>query len=52
MLANLKAGDLADYSTPRDRNEGNGNAGHEGEEYGTKLPDADKDAIVEYLKTF
>jgi hypothetical protein len=28
---------------------GNGNGGHE---YGTSLPDADKDAIVEYLKTF
>ena len=28
---------------------GNGNSGHE---YGTTLPDADKDAIVEYLKTF
>jgi hypothetical protein len=29
--------------------EGNGNGGHE---YGTTLPDADKRAIVEYLKTF
>jgi hypothetical protein len=28
---------------------GNGNAGHD---YGTTLPDADKAAIVEYLKTF
>jgi hypothetical protein len=28
---------------------GNGNGGHE---YGTSLPDADKAAIVEYLKTF
>jgi hypothetical protein len=28
---------------------GNGNSGHE---YGTSLPDADKAAIVEYLKTF
>ena len=28
---------------------GNSNAGHE---YGTSLPDADKQAIVEYLKTF
>ena len=28
---------------------GNGNMGHE---YGTSLPGADKDAIVEYLKTF
>jgi len=28
---------------------GNGNSGHE---YGTMLPVADKQAIVEYLKTF
>ena len=34
------------------RIEGNGNSGHEGREYGTELPDAEKDAIVEYLKTF
>ena len=31
---------------------GNGNAGHEGPAYGTSLPPGDKDAIVEYLKTF
>jgi hypothetical protein len=31
---------------------GNGNGGHEGEVYGTELPPADKDALVEYLKTF
>ena len=31
---------------------GNGNGGHEGEAYGTALPAADKDALVEYLKTF
>lgn len=30
---------------------GNGNEGHEGEAYGTDLPDADKDALVEYMKT-
>ena len=34
---------------PRERNEGNANIGHE---YGTDLPNADKDAIVEFLKTF
>ena len=28
------------------------NAGHEGERYGTELPAADKDALVEFLKTF
>jgi hypothetical protein len=31
---------------------GNSNSGHEGAEYGTELPAGDKDAIVEYLKTF
>jgi hypothetical protein len=31
---------------------GNQNCGHEGPMYGTELPPADKDAIVEYLKTF
>jgi len=34
------------------RIEGNSNAGHEGEAYGTALGDADKDALVEFLKTF
>jgi mono/diheme cytochrome c family protein len=31
---------------------GNGNSGHEGKAYGTELSAADKDALVEYLKTF
>jgi hypothetical protein len=31
---------------------GNSNRGHDGPEYGTHLPPEDKDAIVEYLKTF
>ena len=31
---------------------GNGNAGHEGREYGTELSAVEKDALVEYLKTF
>jgi hypothetical protein len=31
---------------------GNGNYGHDGPQFGTLLPAADKDAIVEYLKTF
>jgi hypothetical protein len=31
---------------------GNGNAGHAGAAYGTTLPDADKWALLEYLKTF
>ena len=37
---------LYDTSVP-----GNGNGGHEGKSYGTELPAADKDAIVEYMKT-
>jgi Cytochrome C oxidase, cbb3-type, subunit III len=32
--------------------EGNSNAGHDGEGYGTYLGDTEKDAIVEYMKTF
>jgi hypothetical protein len=31
---------------------GNGKQGHEGRDYGTDLNSAEKDAIVEYLKTF
>jgi hypothetical protein len=31
---------------------GNSNRGHDGPAYGTDLPASDKDAIVEYLKTF
>jgi len=31
---------------------GNGNTGHEGPEYGTALPPEDKQALLEYLKTF
>ncbi|HKE93696.1 MAG TPA: hypothetical protein VKB34_05255, partial [Povalibacter sp.] len=38
---------LYDTSLP-----GNSNVGHEGPQYGTSLEPADKDALVEYLKTF
>lgn len=31
---------------------GNSNAGHEGKHFGTALPLDDKDALIEYLKTF
>jgi hypothetical protein len=31
---------------------GNANTGHEGKPYGTELASQDKDALVEYLKTF
>ena len=30
----------------------NSNRGHDGKAYGTDLPADDKDAIVEFLKTF
>lgn len=30
---------------------GNANTGHDGAEYGTTLPEADKEALVEYMKT-
>jgi hypothetical protein len=31
---------------------GNGNYGHSGKAYGTELENSEKDALVEYLKTF
>jgi len=31
---------------------GNGNQGHEGRAFGTELSATDKDALIEYLKTF
>jgi hypothetical protein len=31
---------------------GNGNYGHEGRAFGTELPPAEKEALIEYLKTF
>ncbi|MEJ2388847.1 MAG: cytochrome c, partial [Chromatiaceae bacterium] len=31
---------------------GNGNGGHEGRAYGTELPEPEKAALLEYLKTF
>ena len=37
------------YDTGQD---GNSNKGHEGKRYGTELTAAEKDALVEYLKTF
>jgi hypothetical protein len=37
------------YDTKLD---GNGNGGHEGPEYGTQLARDEKDALIEYLKTF
>jgi hypothetical protein len=31
---------------------GNGNQGHEGKAYGTDLPADEKEALIEFLKTF
>jgi hypothetical protein len=43
------------YNTTDDKGRslpGNGRDGHEGAGYGTELPEADKVALIEYLKTF
>ncbi|MGE5302067.1 MAG: cytochrome c [Alphaproteobacteria bacterium] len=40
------------YDTDEKTQPGNSNRGHEGYRYGTELPAAEKDALVEYLKTF
>jgi len=40
------------YFLYRTEEPGNSNKGHEGKSYGTELPPAEKDALVEYLKTF
>lgn len=56
----VKMGFVSDVAASGDRKfflydvalPGNANVGHEGREYGTELDPADKDALVEYLKTF
>ena len=40
------------YDTDETKQPGNSNKGHEGKGYGTELTPAEKDALVEYLKTF
>jgi hypothetical protein len=40
------------YDTDEIKQPGNSNKGHEGKGYGTELTPAEKDALVEYLKTF
>ena len=55
-----KVGFVSDVAHEQDRpyflfktdEPGNSNKGHEGKAYGTELSPADKDALVEYLKTF
>ena len=56
----VKVGFVSDVASEGDRRyfqldtsvPGNSNAGHEGARYGTELAPADKDALVEFLKTF
>ena len=40
------------FSTYDTAKPGNSNAGHEGTRYGTELSAGDKDALVEFMKTF
>jgi hypothetical protein len=40
------------YDTDETNEPGNSNKGHEGKRYGTELSASEKDALVEYLKTF
>jgi hypothetical protein len=40
------------FDTDETNQPGNSNMGHEGKRFGTELPASDKDALVEYLKTF
>ena len=55
-----KVGFVSDVAQEQDRpyfpyntdEPGNSNKGHEGKAYGTELSPAEKDALVEYLKTF
>lgn len=40
------------YDTDEKKEPGNSNQGHEGKRYGTELSATEKDALLEYLKTF
>jgi len=40
------------YDTDEAKQSGNSNKGHEGKRYGTELSAAEKNALLEYLKTF
>jgi mono/diheme cytochrome c family protein len=52
FVANQAEGDGRRYFRFDTGVPGNGNGGHEGKTYGTTLPDADKWALIEFLKTF
>ncbi|WP_249407664.1 hypothetical protein [Rhizobium sp. CFBP 8752] len=58
MLDLARVGYRSDDAAPGDQlflydtsKTGNSNRGHEGKAYGTELSGADKDALVEYMKT-
>ena len=40
------------FDTDETKEPGNSNKGHEGKRFGTELSASDKDALIEYLKTF
>ena len=40
------------FDTDETKEPGNSNKGHEGKRYGTELSASEKEALVEYLKTF
>jgi hypothetical protein len=51
FVSNLPGEGATSYTPIDTARQGNGNGGHEGPEYGTDLPDSDKEALLEYLKT-
>ncbi len=52
FVSNVPAQDGHKFYTLDTTQWGNGNQGHEGEAYGTNLPAIEKQALLEYLKTF
>jgi len=52
FVANVAEQDGRQFFAFNTTDNGNGNQGHEGAVYGTELPAADKQALLEYLKTF
>jgi len=56
----VKVGFVSDVATEGEKHffrydtkvAGNSNAGHEGKRYGTELADNDKEALIEFLKSF
>ena len=52
FVANISEEKGREYFHYNTEEPGNSNKGHEGRRYGTELPAAEKDALVEYLKSF